>query len=424
MSKFHINGGVPLIGEVVTSGAKNAALPLLAATILMEGDTTLTNVPNLMDVITMVRMLKALGLNAEYRSPNIVKISNTKKVRHVAPYELVTAMRASFFVAGPLLAKTGLAKVPMPGGCSIGSRPIDIHLKGFKQLGASYSIEHGFVDLRAKKLIGSHVYLDFPSVGATENMMMAACLAEGTTLIENAAQEPEIVDLGNMLNKAGAQVSGHGTSTITIKGVTSLTGVTHNVIPDRVEAGTFMIAAAITRGNVLVKHVNTLDVEPLVVKLKAAGIKVEEVGNDALRVSALNGFQAVDIETQPFPGFPTDMQAQMMSLLTLAKGTSVIKETIFENRFMHAPELMRMGADIKLNNHIALVTGVSGLSGAEVKITDLRAGAALILAGLAAEGTTTVYGLKHLRRGYENMAQKLTALGARIDEIPETGAGR
>ncbi len=423
MSKLTIHGGIPLVGEVITSGAKNAALPLLAATILLEGETTLTNVPHLMDVITMVRMLKSLGLNAEYRYPNTVKVSNTKKVRHVAPYELVTAMRASFFVAGPLLAKTGLAKVPLPGGCSIGSRPIDIHLKGFKQLGATYSIEHGFVDLRAKKLIGSHVYLDFPSVGATENMMMAACFAEGTTLIENAAQEPEIVDLGQMLNKAGAKITGHGTSTITIHGVSNLVGVTHDVIPDRVEAGTFMIAGAITGGNVLVKHVNSIDIEPLIIKLKGAGVVIEEVGTDALRVSAPNGLNAVDIETQPFPGFPTDMQAQMMALLTVAKGTSVVKETIFENRFMHAPELMRMGADIKLNNHIALVTGVAGLSGAEVKITDLRAGAALILAGLAADGATTVYGLKHLRRGYENMSQKLMALGARIHENPEPGVG-
>ncbi len=419
MGKLIIQGGTPLVGDVYTSGAKNSALPLLAATIMMEGETTLTNVPNLMDISTMIKMLKALGLSAEYRQNDTVKIINNKKVRHVAPYELVTAMRASFFVAGPLLAKTGLAKVPLPGGCSIGSRPVDIHLNGFKQLGATFSIEHGFVDLRAKSLKGAHVCLDFPSVGATENMMMAACFAEGETWIENAAQEPEIVDLGQMLNKAGAKITGHGTSVIKIMGVTSLHGVEHEVIPDRVEAGTLLIAGAITGGDLTVRKLDFAHIEPLIVKLKEAGVTIEKVGADALRVYVKNGLQAIDVETFPFPGFPTDMQAQMMALLTVANGTSTVKESIFENRFMHAPELQRMGAKIKLNSHFAFVTGVPELSGASVKITDLRAGAALILAALAAKGESVVFGLKHLRRGYDDLPQKLRNVGATIQEFPE-----
>jgi UDP-N-acetylglucosamine 1-carboxyvinyltransferase len=415
-----MNGGVPLVGTVATSGAKNSALPLLAATLMIEGETILTNVPNLMDVSTMVRMLKSLGLWAEYRLDNSVKIVNSGRVKHVAPYDLVTAMRASFFVAGPLLARTGLAKVPMPGGCSIGSRPIDIHLKGFKQLGATYTIEHGFVDLRAKNLKGNRVYLDFPSVGATENMMMAAALAEGESWIENAAQEPEIIDLANLINKAGGKVSGQGTSIIRVEGVTKLNGVTHRVIPDRVEAGTLMIAGAITHGDLTVTDLDVVDLEPLMVKMREAGVKIDVLDPTSVHISVPNGLHAVDVETLPFPGFPTDMQAQMMALLTLSKGTSVIKESIFENRFMHAPELMRMGADIKLDSHFAFVTGVESLSGAEVKITDLRAGAALILAGLAAEGTTSVYGLKHLKRGYDDLPGKLRSVGAIIGPPSES----
>jgi len=417
-TKLTISGGIPLHGEVTTSGAKNAALPLLASTLMLDGETTLTNVPHLMDVSTMIRMLKSLGLHAEYRFPNTVKINNVKKVRHIAPYELVTAMRASFFVAGPLLAKTGFAKVPLPGGCSIGTRPIDIHLKGFTQLGATYTIEHGFVDLRAKSLKGAHVYLDFPSVGATENMMMAACAAEGVTLIENAAQEPEIVDLAKMLIKAGAEISGYGTSVIKVKGCMPLKGVVHEVMPDRVEAGTFIIAAAVTRGDVVVKRFDIGTLEPLLIKLKEVGVQIDQVGDRDVRVRVPNGLKGVDIETLPHPGFPTDMQAQMMALLTLCQGTSIVKETIFENRFMHAQELMRMGANIKLDGQFAFVTGVPQLSGAEVKITDLRAGAALVIAGLAAEGFTTVHGLKHLVRGYDKLPQKLINLGAKIEGFP------
>ena len=414
-SSLSIVGGAPLYGTIAASGSKNAALPLLAATILMDGETILSNVPRLKDVVTMIRMLNTLGVRAEYLNGNQVKILNTKKVRHIAPYELVTAMRASFFVAGPLLAKTGYAKVPMPGGCSIGSRPIDLHLKGFKALGAEVSVEHGFVDLKAKKLVGTRFYLDFPSVGATENIMMAACFAEGETIIENAAKEPEITDLAQILNKAGARITGMDTSTLVVQGVGSLRGVQHAVISDRVEAGTLLIAGAITKGDITVTNVVPNHLEPLLRKLKECGLELE-VHPTAIRIKYNGTLNATDVETLPFPGFPTDMQAQMMSLLTLAKGSSLVKESIFENRFMHAHELIRMGANIKIDNRQAIVTGVENLSGAEVKITDLRAGAALILAGLAAEGQTTVYGLKHLERGYDHLPEKLNSLGATILE--------
>jgi UDP-N-acetylglucosamine 1-carboxyvinyltransferase len=413
MPRLSLEGGYVLKGEVTASGSKNAALPLLAATILMDGECTLSNVPDLHDIATMIKMLNALNLRVEYGQNHQIKIWNTKKVRHIAPYDLVTAMRASFFVAGPVLAKTGFAKIPLPGGCSIGSRPIDLHLKGFKAMGASVRIEHGFVELQAKKLVGTRFYMDFPSVGATENIMMAATLAVGRTIIENAAQEPEITDLANFLIEAGAIITGLGTSTITIDGVESLKGTSHKVIPDRIESGTLLIAGAITKGDVVVHDAIPEHIEPLIQKLREIGFGLE-VHPEKVRIFYQGHINSVDFETLPFPGFPTDMQAQMMSLLCIANGTSVITESIFENRFMHANELMRMGANIKLNNQSAIITGVPTLSGAEVKITDLRAGAALILAGLAADGTTTVHGLKHLRRGYENLPEKLTSLGAKI----------
>jgi len=414
MPRLRVTGGAVLQGEVAASGAKNAVLPLLAATLMMDGQTTLTNVPNLMDVSIMLKMLNALGVRAEYHRGQ-VKISNLKKVRHIAPYELVTAMRASFFVAGPLVAKTGYAKVPLPGGCSIGTRPIDIHLKGFECLGITHRIEHGFVELRAKKIIGNKVYLDFPSVGATENIMMAASLGEGRTIIENAAREPEVWDVGQFLIGGGARIEGLGTSTIVIEGVPTLQGHTHATISDRVEAGTLLIAAAVTRGDITVTHVVPEHLEPLLQKLKEAGMEMT-IGETTVRARYVGPLRGVDIETQPFPGFPTDMQAQMMALQIVAEGTSVVKENIFENRFMHAQELVRMGANIRLHNGVAYVTGVPKLSGAEVKITDLRAGAALILAGLAAEGETIVHGLQHLRRGYDDFPGKLRTLGAHIIE--------
>ncbi|MFA5878794.1 MAG: UDP-N-acetylglucosamine 1-carboxyvinyltransferase [Candidatus Margulisiibacteriota bacterium] len=415
MGYLKIIGGKRLIGDVYTSGAKNAALPILAASIMLEGETELTNIPYLKDIVIMIRMLNSLGVRAEYCSPNKVKIWNNRKIRHIAPYDLVTAMRASFFVAGPILAKTGLAKVPLPGGCAIGSRPIDIHLKGFKALGAEINIEHGFVELKAKKLKGTHILLPFPSVGATENILMAASIIEGTTIIENAAQEPEITDLIEFLRKAGANIEGDDSSIITIKGVPVLKGIEYNVIPDRIEAGTLLIAGAITKGDVTVKPVVLSHLEALIVKLEEIGLTCKYNPEDkSVRVIYEKELNAVDIETMPYPGFPTDMQAQIMALLTISNGTSTIKETIFENRFMHVNELVRMGAVIKIQNNCAMVEGVKELTGAETKITDLRAGAALVLAGLVANGESTIYGLKHLRRGYENLSSKLRNLGAEI----------
>lgn len=415
MPKLMIEGGQKLSGAVTASGAKNAALPILAATILLENKTDLFNVPFVNDIHVMIRMLNALGVRAEYHAPNRVQIWNNKKIRHIAPYELVTALRASFFVAGPLLAKTKYAKVPLPGGCSIGSRPIDLHLKGFRALGASVQIEHGFVDLKAQKLIGAHIYLDFASVGATENIMMAACLAEGKTVIENAAREPEIIDLAHFLNKAGAKITGAGDSIIEIQGVSQLSGTEHSIIPDRVEVGTLLIAGAITQGNVTVNQACCSHLDSLIQKLRECGLTIQHDAH-SVQVISHGPVTGINVETLPFPGFPTDMQAQMMALLCVAQGTSLVKETIFENRFMHAPELNRMGAKITIENHCAIVHGVPQLSGAEVKITDLRAGAALIVAALAAKGTTTLYGLKHLKRGYEHLPEKLASLGACIIE--------
>jgi UDP-N-acetylglucosamine 1-carboxyvinyltransferase len=412
-SRLFIEGGIPLKGCVASSGAKNAALPLLAACILTKGHFTIENVPPLVDVSIMTKMLNTLGVRAEFSHPNRVKIWNDRKIRHIAPYELVTSMRASFFVAGPILARTGYAKVPLPGGCAIGSRPLDIHLKGFKAMGVDVSIEHGFVQMMTKQLKGTRIYLDFPSVGATENIMMAATLAEGETIIENAAQEPEIVDVAQFLNQSGAIITGAGSSTIRIQGVSELHGKDYAVMPDRIEIATLMIAAAVTKGDVCIEGVVPDHIEPLIRKLKEAGAQVD-IASKGIRVIGTGPLNSVDIETLPFPGFPTDMQAQFMSLLTVSSGTSVVTETIFENRFMHANELMRMGANIRVEQRQAIIQGVPSLLGAEVKITDLRAGAALIIAGLMAEGQTSVYGLDHLRRGYDNLPQKLRDLGASI----------
>tara|TARA_Y100000591_G_scaffold8213_1_gene6493 strand:+ start:9017 stop:10276 length:1260 start_codon:yes stop_codon:yes gene_type:complete len=412
-SRLFIKGGVPLQGTVQASGAKNAALPILAASILVKGNYIIGNVPPLMDVTIMLKMLNALGVRAELSHGNMVKVCNDRKIRHIAPYELVTAMRASFFVAGPILARTGFAKVPLPGGCAIGTRPLDIHLKGFKAMGVDVSIEHGFVQMMTNHLKGNRIYLDFPSVGATENIMMAATLAEGTTIIENAAQEPEIVDLADFLNTAGSNVTGAGSSTIHIDGKTELKGQDFSIIPDRVEVGTLMIAAAVTKGDVFIDGACPDHIEPLIRKLKEAGAEVDVLA-DGIRVRGEKRLSSVDIETLPFPGFPTDMQAQFMSLLCIATGTSVVTETIFENRFMHVNELMRMGANIRVDQRQAIIEGVDQLYGAEVKITDLRAGAALIIAGLVADGETSVYGLNHLRRGYHDLPQKLRGLGAII----------
>ncbi len=410
-----IKGKRRLEGEVKISGAKNSALAILAATILLPGKTVIRNVPNLLDVKTMIRVLRALGLRAEYSGsqPNTVEVWNDD-VKHVAPYELVTKMRASFFVIGPILARKGLAKVPLPGGCAIGSRPVNLHIKGLEGLGANVTMEHGFVIVKAKKLKGGSIYLDFPSVGATESVMMAATLAEGETVIGNAAREPEVEDLANFLNLAGAKISGAGTEEIRITGVSRLSAVEYRIIPDRIEAGTFMVAAAITRGAVVLKELIPEQIESTIRKLQEIGIDITAADN-SLKIVNKDGMKAADIKTLPYPGIPTDMQPQLTALLSLAKGTSVINETVFENRFMHVHELNRMGADIKLEGQSAIVDGVSKLSSAPVKVSDLRAGAALILAGLAAEGETIIEDRDHhVERGYENIIDKFTKLGADI----------
>jgi len=413
--KIIIKGRHKLEGEVQISGSKNASLAILAATILLPGKSIIRNVPNLLDVQTIIRVLRALGIRAEYsRSQlNTVEVWNYN-VKHVAPYELVTKMRASFFVIGPILARKGLAKIPLPGGCAIGSRPVNLHIKGLEALGATVTIEHGFVIVKADKLKGGNVYLDFPSVGATESIMMAATLASGETVIENPAREPEIIDLANFLNSAGAKISGAGTEEIKITGVSELFPVEYRVIPDRIEAGTFMIAAAITHGNLRVKGIIPEHVESTLRKLSEMGVIVKVLENE-VGISAKNGLRAADVKTMPYPGFPTDMQAQFTALLSLAKGTSVVTETVFENRFMHVQELKRMGADIKLEGQSAIINGVSELSSAPVKVSDLRAGAALVLAGLVAQGETIIEDRDHhLERGYENLNKKLNNLGADV----------
>ena len=411
---MQIHGGRQLKGVVKASGSKNAILPILAASIMLEGETTLKNISNLGDVKIMVRMLNSLGVRTEYLFDDDVHILNNKKIKHIAPYELVTAMRASFFVAGPILARTGYAKIPMPGGCTIGTRPVDIHLQGFEALGAQISIEHGFVQFKAKKLKGTYFKLPFPSVGATENLMMAACLAEGETILDNVAKEPEIEDVGDFLIQAGAKIQGLGTQKITITGVQSLSGIQdYHVIPDRIEVATLLVAGAITNGNVTVTHAKKDHLQAFLDQLKLMGFRIEATENSISLCS--NGcFEGVDLMTAPYPGFPTDLQAQMMSLLTVSTGKSVIQEAIFENRFMHVNELVRMGAKIQIENDKAIVFGVNSLSGADVKASDLRAGAALVCAGLAANGKTVIYDTHHITRGYYNLIQKLQTLGANI----------
>jgi UDP-N-acetylglucosamine 1-carboxyvinyltransferase len=417
MRKALVTGGKRLSGTVAISGSKNAALPILAASILLHGETTLTNVPNLLDVISMIRILRALGLRAEYFEPDTVKIYTNGSVKHVAPYELVTKMRASFFIIGPILARMGLAKIPLPGGCNIGSRPVNLHIKGLEALGAHVSMEHGFVIVKANKLKGSKIYLDFPSVGATETIMMAATHSEGETIIENAAQEPEIADLAMFLNNCGAQIEGAGKETIKISGVGRLKGSDYRVMPDRIEAATLMLAGAITKGDVTLTGVVEQHIEPVIRKLQAVGAEVTASG-DQVRVKVKDGLKATDVKTMPYPGFPTDVQPQFTSLLSLAEGTSVMTETVFENRFMHVHELKRMGADIRIEGQSAIINGVKKLSGCPVRASDLRAGAALVLAGLAAEGETLVDDVERfIERGYEDLAGKLNSLGGDLKEI-------
>ena len=413
-TKFIVEKRQPLKGSVKISGAKNSVLPIIAASLLSSGEIVLDDIPTLEDVNVMIELIKHFGAICEFENEKLKIKVDIKDVE--APYDLVKKMRASFLVMGPILARLGHAKISMPGGCAIGSRPIDLHLKGFQTLGADITIGHGYVEARAKKLTGKKIYLDFPSVGATENIMMAAVFAEGVTIIENAAEEPEIVDLANFLNKMGANIKGAGTDTIRIEGVKELKGAEHTVIPDRIEAGTFMVAAAMTGGNVLIENVIVDHVRSIIAKLTECGIKITEEPK-GLRVKGIKNYKAVDIKTLPYPGFPTDMQAQMMVMMTVAKGTSVIIETVFENRFMHVDELKRMGANIKIEGRSAVVTGVDHLTGAEVKATDLRAGAALVLAGLIAEGRTEINDIYHIDRGYVKMEEKLKNLGAIIYRI-------
>lgn len=418
MAKYFMEMNGPLTGEVEISGSKNAVLPIMAAAILTDEKCEILEVPELRDVDVMCQLLCSVGakVKCDYKNGSI-EIIIKEILAEEAPLELVKKMRASNLLMGPLLAKTGRFKIALPGGCAIGARPIDLHLKGFHALGANIKIYENHIEAHAERLVGAKIYLDFPSVGATENIMMAASLAEGITVLENAAEEPEIVDLANFLNKMGAKIKGAGTDTIKIEGVKSLHGAKHGVIPDRIETGTFMVAAAITRGDVLLKNVVSDHVKPIIAKLLECGVEVIDT-DEGLRVRATgNELIAADIKTLPYPGFPTDMQSQFMALLATVKGPSVVIETVFENRYMHIEELNRMGAHIKIEGRSAVVTGGQKLHGARVIATDLRAGAALVLAGLMAEGTTEITEIYHIERGYADFVGKLTKLGANIQRV-------
>lgn len=418
MEKIIVTGGQKLKGSVKVEGAKNAVLPILAASLLAsENQNIIKDVPNLADVYTIAEVLKSLNANVVYNEQqNEMTIDASNYLSSEAQFEFVSKMRASILVMGSLLARNGFARVALPGGCAIGSRPIELHLKGFEAMGAKISFGHGYVEARAEQLKGAEIYLDFPSVGATENIMTAASLAKGTTIIENAAKEPEIVDLANFINAMGGRVIGAGTDTIRIEGVEKLKGVTHYIIPDRIEAGTFMVAAAITRGDVLIENAVPEHMTALIAKMREMGVDITEESN-GLRVRANGPLKAVDIKTMPYPGFPTDMQSQLMALMLTASGTSIITETVFENRFMHVEEFRRMNAITKIEGRSVFIEGDNKLQGAEVAATDLRAAASLVLAGLVSEGITRVTKLHHLDRGYVNFHSKLAALGANIERI-------
>ncbi len=399
------------------SAAKNAVLPIIVAAMLPETPATICDVPDLEDVRTICRVLSSLGVKVEKKGSDLV-FDAAGLCGMEASYELVSKMRASFLVMGPLLAKMGRARIALPGGCMIGSRPIDLHLKAFEAMGAEIEIAEGYVEARAPKgLSGASIYLDFPSVGATENIMMAAALADGRTVIENAAEEPEIVDLATFLSGMGAKIKGAGTNIVRIDGVRMLEGISHTPIPDRIEAGTFMMGVAMTGGDIVVDNVVTEHLKPLFAKLREAGVRIECVDVDRVQVTSTGKIRSTDIKTLPYPGFPTDMQAQFMALMTLGNGIAAVTETVFENRFMHVDELRRMGADIAIEGRRALVRGVPFLQGAFVRATDLRAGAALVLAGLAARGVTEVGELHHIDRGYDHLVEKLKGLGADISRV-------
>ena len=417
MDKILVNGGRRLEGEVSVSGSKNAALPILISSLLTAEPCNYESVPDLMDIKTVLKLLKWLGVTVDGEPASgrlTLEAARVKKLE--APYDLVKTMRASFLVLGPLLARFGEARVSTPGGCAIGARPVNLHLKGLAEMGAEIQTAHGYVEARAKRLRGAKIYLDLPSVGATENLMMAAALAEGQTVIENAAKEPEIEDLAAALNKMGARVEGAGADIVKIEGTRELHGLTHRVIPDRIEAGSFMVAGALTRGDVLVRGVRPDHLDAFLLKLKESGVECA-MEPHSVRIKGSGRVKGVDITTLPYPGFPTDLQAQMMVLMAVADGVSVITENIFENRFMHAQELDRMGADIRLEGSRAVVRGVVQLSGAPVMATDLRASVSLILAGLVAGGTTEIARVYHLDRGYEHIEKKLSALGADIRRV-------
>lgn len=414
MDKFVIKGGKKLSGTISVSGAKNSTLPILAGAILSGDNVMIKNIPDLKDVRTMMDVLRAIGLRlTENFESKELHIKPSEKLNIEAPYELIKQMRASFFVLGPLLARLGKARVALPGGCAIGTRPVDIHLKGLEKLGAKIILGHGYVEASASKLVGDNVYLDFPSVGATENIMMAATLAEGRTLIENAAKEPEIDDLATFLNTLGAKIKGAGTDVIEITGVKALRGGTHTIIPDRIEAGTFMVAAAMTGGHIKINNVRLDHLEAVIAKLQDAGVTFYKSGN-TIEVIAPERLKPVNIKSFPYPGFPTDMQPQFMAAMTLAKGTSCIQETIFENRFMHVAELKRMGANVQIKDRSVVIEGVKHLSAAPVMASDLRAGAALVLAALAAAGKSEILRIYHIDRGYESIETKLRGIGADI----------
>ena len=417
MEKIIVEGGNKLRGEVNISLAKNSVLPIIVASILNPNDIIINNAPMLEDVIVLTDLLSSLNCDIENNIDGDLKI-NTSNLQDISMNsELIRKMRASFLVMGPMLSRFGKCKISMPGGCNIGSRPIDLHLKGFKLLGAEIDTGHGFVEAKAKKLKGNRIYLDFPSVGATENILMASVLAEGTTIIENAAEEPEIWDLANFLNGMGAKIEGAGVGKITIEGVDSLKGITYKPIYDRVEAGTFMVAAAITNSKITINGANEEHLRPTIEKLKECGVVFESLNDDIMIVDGTRSRKPVDIKTLPYPGFPTDMQAQMMALLSVTKGSSIITETVFENRFMHVAELVRMGANIKIDGRTAIIEGVDSLTGCDVKATDLRAGAAMILAGLAAQGRTEISELYHIDRGYVNIEEKFRNLGANVYRV-------
>ena len=416
MDKLLIEGGGPLVGEVQISGAKNAALPILCASLLLDGELCLANVPQLNDISTMLRLIGQMGVMTKETNDGELILDSRKLNKPFAPYDMVKTMRASILVLGPLLARCSEARVSLPGGCAIGARPVDQHIKGLQAMGAEIHVEAGYVHAKAKRLKGARIVTDMVTVTGTENLMMAATLADGETIIENAAREPEIVDLAQCLISMGAEITGAGTDTLRIQGVSKLHDAKHSVMPDRIETGTYLCAAAASGGNILLKHTSAVWLEAVVDKLREAGCRID-CRNDSICLEAPSKLKAVSIRTAPYPAFPTDMQAQFMAINCVAEGSAIIRETIFENRFMHAVELIRLGADIRIDANNALVTGVPRLDGATVMATDLRASASLVIAGLAAQGKTTIERIYHLDRGYERIEEKLSRLGAHVQRI-------